>query len=153
MADTPNRAGQDRAALIRSQHRFYEAVERGDLDAMAELWKPGEDTVCVHPGFGQLRGTATILRSFALLMAQASYVQYVLTDEVVDLHGDTAVLGCTENMMVADQDEPAHGFDSARAVSTSVYLRVGGEWRMVVHHASGLRAEWRPWEEVPTDEG
>jgi len=139
----------DEAALIAAHRRFYDAVERGDLDAMTELWKPGEDTVCVHPGFGQLRGTATILRSFALLMAQASYVQYVLTDEVVDLHGDTAVLGCTENIMVAGHDEPAQGFDSARAVATSVFVRVQGGWRIIVHHASVLGEEWRPWEEVP----
>jgi ketosteroid isomerase-like protein len=140
----------DRAALVAARRRFYDAVERGDLDAMAQLWKPGEDTVCVHPGFGQLRGTATILRSFALLMAQASYVQYVLTEEVVDLHGDTAVLGCTENMMVAGHDEPVQGFDSWRAVATSVFVRTEGAWRLVVHHASVLGEEWRPWEEVRT---
>lgn len=140
---------QDTAVLVAAQRRFYDAVERGDLDAMAELWKPGDDTVCVHPGFGQLRGTPTIVRSFALLMAQASYVQYVLTDEVVHLHGDTAVLGCTENVMLAGHDEPGHGFDSSRAVATSVFVRAAGTWRMIVHHASVLGAEWRPWEEVP----
>ncbi len=138
----------DRAALVAANRRFYDAIERGDLDAMAAVWKPGKDVVCVHPGFGQLRGAATILRSFALLMAQASYVQYVLTEEVVDLHGDTAVLGCTENMMVAAHDEPAHGFDSSRAVATSVFVRIAGTWRMIVHHASVLGEEWRPWEEV-----
>lgn len=148
MADPAADPRDDRAVLLAAHRCFYDALEDGDLDAVAELWKPGEDTVCVHPGFGQLRGTATILRSFALLMAQASYVQYVLTDEVVDLHGDTAVLGCTENIMVAEHDEPAHGFDSSRAVATSVFLRVQGTWRMVVHHASALGEEWRPWEEV-----
>ena len=111
---------------------------------MTALWLPGEATLCVHPGFGPVRGTATILRSWALVMAQASYVQYVLTDEVVDVHGDTAVVSCIENVLSAGRRTPKESFDGGRGVATHVLQRAGdGEWLLVARHASPLADTWR----------
>lgn len=134
----------DRSAVQAATRRFYAAVEAGDLDEMTALWQPGEATLCVHPGFGALRGTPTVLRSWALVMAQASYVQYVLTDEVVDVHGDLAVVSCTENVLSAGRGTPRESFDGARGVATHVLRRSGdGEWLLVARHASPLADTWR----------
>ena len=134
----------DRSAVQAATRRFYAAVEAGDLDEMTALWLPGEATLCVHPGFGPVRGTATILRSWALVMAQASYVQYVLTDEVVDVHGDTAVVSCIENVLSAGRRTPKESFDGGRGVATHVLQRAGGgEWLLVARHASPLADTWR----------
>lgn len=144
MADA-GRLDADREAVLAVHRRFYAAVESADLDELTAVWQPGPDAVCVHPGFGQLRGSTTILRSFALVMAQASYVQHVLTDEVVQLHGDSAVVSCTENVLSAAAGAPAESFDGGRVVATHVLLRTAdGAWRMVARHASPLGVEWRP---------
>jgi ketosteroid isomerase-like protein len=139
-----DRRERDLAAVHAAHRRFYTAVETADLDEMTALWQPGEHTVCVHPGFGQLRGTTTILRSWALVMAQASYLQYVLTDEVVDLHGDAAVVSCTENTLSAAHGAPVESFDGGRAVATHLLVRgVDEQWRLVARHASPVAAPWR----------
>jgi ketosteroid isomerase-like protein len=142
-------ADEDRADVQAATRRFYAAVESGDLDEMTALWQPGAGTVCVHPGFGPVRGTAKVLRSWALVMAQASYVQYVLTDETVELHGDTAVVSCTENVLSAGRGTPVESFDGGRAVATHVLRRSdGGRWLLVARHASPLADSWRTVEET-----
>lgn len=134
----------DRSAVQAATRRFYAAVESGDLDEMAALWQPGDATLCVHPGFGPVRGTPTVLRSWALVMAQASYVHYVLTDEVVEVHGDTAVVSCTENVLSAGPGTPRESFDGGRGVATHVLRRTGdGGWLLVARHASPLADTWR----------
>jgi ketosteroid isomerase-like protein len=108
-------ADDDVAAVHDITRRFYAAVESGDLDEMTALWRPGQATLCIHPGFGPVRGTATVLRSWALVMAQASYVQYVLTDESVEVYGDTAIASCIENVLSAGRETPVESFDGGVA--------------------------------------
>jgi len=35
---------------------FYEALERGDLDAMMEVWAEDDEVSCIHPGGPRLTG-------------------------------------------------------------------------------------------------
>ena len=39
---------------------FYDAIERGDLDLLMQIWAEDEEIVCVHPGGPRLTGYATI---------------------------------------------------------------------------------------------
>ena len=39
---------------------FYDALERGDLEAMMAIWAEDEEIVCVHPGGTRLSGYADI---------------------------------------------------------------------------------------------
>ena len=43
---------------------FYEAFEKGDLEAMMSVWADDDDIVCVHPGGQRLAGAEQI-RSMA----------------------------------------------------------------------------------------
>jgi len=141
-------ADDDRAAVADATRRFHAAVESGDLDELTSLWQPGAGTVCVHPGFGHVRGTPAILRSWALVMAQASYVQYVITDEVIDVAGDTAIVSCTENVLSAGRGTPVQSFDGARVVATHLLRRGdGGQWLLVARHGSPLADSWRTLED------
>jgi ketosteroid isomerase-like protein len=136
-------ADDDVAAVHDITRRFYAAVESGDLDEMTALWQPGQATLCIHPGFGPVRGTATVLRSWALVMAQASYVQYVLTDESVEVYGDTAIASCIENVLSAGRETPVESFDGGRTVATFVLRRpTAGQWQLVARHASPLADNW-----------
>lgn len=138
----------DRADVQAATRDFYAAVESGDLDALVALWLPGSSTVCIHQGFGPVRGTMRILRSWALVMAQATYVHYVLTDEVVEMYGDTAVVTCTENVLSAGRTTPVESFDGGRAIATHVLKRAPQRrWLLVARHASPLADSWRTAEE------
>jgi ketosteroid isomerase-like protein len=75
-------------------------------------------------------------------------VQYVLTDEVVQLHGDTAVAGCTENVLSVGRRTPVQEFDGGRAAATHVLARSDeGGWLLVARHASYLADTWQTTEE------
>jgi uncharacterized protein (TIGR02246 family) len=115
---------------------YYHAFETGDLDAMSALWLDAPDTACVHPGSLPVRGTGAINRSWALIMANTPYIQFILTDTEVSVHGDAASVTCTENVLTSDAHDADEGFTGTRAVATNVFVRTEQGWRLWIHHAS-----------------
>jgi ketosteroid isomerase-like protein len=111
---------------------FYAAIEIGDLDQLEALWDAADDLVCVHPGAGLLTGRSRVLRSWAAILANVDYIQFVLSDVVVRVSGDTAVVTCTENVLTGD-GTALHG---GSAIATNVFRRRDDRWRLWVHHTS-----------------
>ncbi len=127
-------------AVLSVNSGFYAAFESGDLDAMIDLWVPDGHAVCIHPGWAPVVGASAVRRSWAVIMANTPYIQFILTDVDVTVVGDVASVTCTENVLSADEDTPVEGFAGGKAVSTNVFRRTpsGGEdaWRLWIHHAS-----------------
>ncbi|WP_345116570.1 nuclear transport factor 2 family protein, partial [Streptomyces drozdowiczii] len=125
-------------AVEAANSRFYSAFETGDLDLMHTVWADGdyaEGVTCVHPGWPMLRGRDEVLRSWALIMANTPYIQFVLTEVRTELRGGFAFLTCEENILTAD--DTADGFlAGGSVVSTKVFVKEEGEWRLWVHHGS-----------------
>jgi ketosteroid isomerase-like protein len=126
-----------------SIHRaFYDAVETGDVDLMASLWVDDPDTLCVHPGAPTLRGTAAVLRSWTVLMANVGYIQFFLTDIEVTAFPpgadvpDTVLVSCTENILSGDGLASDEEFTGGKAVCTSILVRAAGGWKLWSRHAS-----------------
>ncbi|MGH3354507.1 MAG: nuclear transport factor 2 family protein [Nocardioidaceae bacterium] len=145
MAD-PTAAEQ---AVLGANSVFYSAFESGDLDAMSDLWVPEGHAVCIHPGWSPVVGAAAVRRSWAVIMANTPYIQFILTDVDVTVVGDVASVTCTENVLSADEDTPTEGFAGGKAVTTNVFRRTpdtgppspgegrpDGGWRLWIHHAS-----------------
>ncbi len=126
---------------------FYAAFEVGDLDRMAQVWAQDEDVggfvVCVHPGGPMVRGRGAVLRSWALIMANTLYIQFVLTDILTQVSGDIAVLTCAENIITASEDDVAGFAAGGNVATTNAFVRTGDGWRLWLHHGSPvmLRAE------------
>lgn len=137
------------AELVAANEAFYTAVERGDLDALTDVWLSGADAddsggvLCVHPGWPVLRGRATVLRSYALILANTEYIQFFLTDVTVDLLGaDVAVVSCTENILTSeDGSESPAPLIGGKAVATNLFRRTATGWRLASHHASPVMTE------------
>lgn len=118
---------------------FYAAFEAGDFDRMSAVWADGPyagGVSCVHPGWTMLRGREEVLRSWALIMANTTYIQFVLTDIETDVYGDHAVVTCKENVLTADEDTEAGFLAGGSIVATNLFVRTGGEWRLLLHHGS-----------------
>ena len=106
------------------------------------VWLDGphaDEVVCVHPGWPPLRGRATVLRSWSMIMANTPYIQFVLTDVDVNVAGDVAVVTCAENILTG----------MPRCRSRSRPGRPGspaaGWWRPTSSsHADGLAAVGAP---------
>ncbi|MGI5339283.1 nuclear transport factor 2 family protein [Streptomyces sp. CA-181903] len=140
---------------------LYEAVERGDTEAMRRMWldDPGTEVSCVHPGWPVLRGRGEVLRSYALIMASTDYIQFFLTDVEVAVAGDTALVTCTENILSgapAESEGELGPLVGQLVVATNVFRRVGSEWKVWSHHGSPVLAgredeEYGEREEGPED--
>jgi ketosteroid isomerase-like protein len=118
---------------------LYDALERGDLEAMAERWLDGRISV-VHPGWPVLTGRTEVLRSYALIMASTEYIQFFLTDVEIAVLGDTALVTCTENILSggpAEDDGSAGPLIGGLVVATNVFRRAeDGSWKVWSHHGS-----------------
>ena len=141
-------------------HRlFYDAVESGDVDLMETLWAESAHTTCVHPGAAPVRGTASVLRTWTMLMANVGYIQFFLTDIDVmtfppgsdDPH--TAYITCTENILSGAGMSSAESFAGGKAIASTMLVRDpsassarGAQWKIWMRHAS-------PVIEMPNDEG
>ena len=127
-------------AVERLNAEFYAAFENGDLDQMGMVWgddgEAGGAVVCVHPGGPMIRGRAAVLRSWALMMANTSYIQFVLTDVQTRVFGETAVLTCAENILTASDDDSAGFAAGGRVATTNAFVRTADGWRMWLHHGS-----------------
>ncbi|GAA0550357.1 MULTISPECIES: nuclear transport factor 2 family protein [Actinomadura] len=129
----------NRADVDEVHAEFYAAFEAGDFDRMSDVWADGpyaDGVSCVHPGWTMLRGREEVLRSWALIMANTTYIQFVLTDVETDVYGDHAVVTCKENVLTADEDTEAGFLAGGSIVATNVFVRSEGEWRLLLHHGS-----------------
>ena len=126
------------AEIEKLNEEFYSSIESGDLDKMTELWaedQPGRVAMCVHPGWPMLTGRGEVLRSWALIMANTPYIQFVLTDVRTTVLGDVAVVTCAENILTAADSEDAT-FAAGRVVATNTFVRTPAGWWLWFHHGS-----------------
>ena len=125
------------ASAEAAEAAFYEALQRGDVDALMRLWSDDDDPVCVHPGGPRLVGVAAIRHGFEQLLADGAL--QVFPERVVR----TVALGCAvhnvvERVQLADADD---GQRYALVLATNVYLKGPDGWRLVLHHASPATAQ------------
>ena len=126
----------DVEAVLAANASFYAAFERGDFDAMQQLWASDDGIVCVHPASTPIRGRRDVMRSWMVLMANAAYIQFFLTDVEAAVVDDLATVTCTENVLSAAPGTPVGVFAGGSAAATNVFRRSDGDWRLWVHHAS-----------------
>jgi ketosteroid isomerase-like protein len=131
----------DDDAVVAANEAFYAAVESGDIDALRAVWTTGPDAVCVHPGAEPIHGTAPVMRSWSLIMANTEYIQFFLTDVDVTVTGDVAAVTCTENILTADQGAAAGAFAGGKAQALNVFTRSTDGWRLWIHQAAPVGSE------------
>jgi hypothetical protein len=145
----------DLAALEAANTGLYAAVESGDFDAMTALWvggAAGDSAVCVHPGWPAVLGRGPILRSWALIMANTTYIQFFLTDVESRVVDDIGVVSCQENILTGlgeQTGEGADGLSGGRVVATNVFRRAPSGWQLWMHHASPVLAALSGDDEAP----
>jgi len=127
-------------AVVAANAELYAAFEEGDVDRMEAIWDVAEDVCCVHPGWPLLRGRSRVLRSWSVIMANTNYIQFFLTGVHAVVDDDVAVVTCEENILTAVADPDGTLSQSAKVVSTNVFRRRDGDWRLWLHHGSPVLA-------------
>jgi uncharacterized protein (TIGR02246 family) len=112
--------------------QFYEALQRGDLEALMALWADDDEVVCVHPGGGgRLVGQAAIRASFEAIFANGGIPatpQHVHRLQ----HLGAALHHLVERIEVITPE----GRQTGWVVATNVFVKTAQGWRIAAHHAS-----------------
>jgi hypothetical protein len=116
--------------VLAANQRFYDAHEQRDLEAMRQVWDHSDDVVCVHPGWPILRTWPVVQDSWRRILAGPGRNQFILTNITATGGDDVVWVTLDENLM---QDAA-----TGTVAATNVFVRRGGQWRLVLHHGSAV---------------
>lgn len=114
-----------------AEEAFYEAIGRGDLDALMNVWADDEEIVCIHPSGQRLTGPTAIRDSWRAIFANNPRLTVRVVTSVrwksvmLDVHS------VVETLYLAGEPT-AHG----PLLSTNVFQRGADGWRLLSHHTS-----------------
>lgn len=117
------------------EEAFYDAMQRGDLDAMMALWADDEDVLCVHPGSDRFVGLAAVRESWARIFRHG-HVEIRRTDVQSHTGAVLAVHNVVEQTLATDPRSAAGGVQIVECIATNVYVKQAGGWRMMLHHSA-----------------
>ena len=145
---TPNKPKT--AALMATpqdiEAQFYEALQRGDIEALMAVWSDDEDIVCVHPGGPRIVGAAAIRATFDSIFANGPISVHPEKLRTVNT-GHCAVHNLMERVDISTDEGP----NTAWVIATNVYIKTDQGWRLVAHHASpGSPRELQEVTEAPS---
>ena len=118
----------DERAVLAANAAFYEAFSERDLVSMEELWSESRAVACVHPGWTGVVGREAVLASWRSILEAPSAPVVVCAREQVFVVGEVAFVLCVESIQ------------GGNLLATNVFVREGGRWRMVHHHAGPIAA-------------
>jgi ketosteroid isomerase-like protein len=121
-------------AVEEANERFYRALEDSDLGEMSEVWLHEDWVKCVHPGWDLIIGWSEVRESWDRIFTNATGMRVSTSDVQIRVEGDFALVSCYEILALFLDSTSAPV--SARTTATNLFKRVGGEWRMIHHHAS-----------------
>lgn len=110
---------------------FYEAFERGDVNAMMSVWAEDEEVVCVHPGAARLTGYELVRKSYAEMFQGRERLRVHLSNQVYMQGMLIAVHSVHEHILINGEPKARPPF-----MATNVYMRTSDGWRVLMHHAS-----------------
>lgn len=117
-------------AVSAANRAYYDAFERRDIDAMSDVWEHADRVLCTHPGWVTLRGWAAVGGSFVALFGNDQTLQFLLTDEHVEVLDRVAWVSIDENIL------GGQGGAMVSALNVFVDLSGNGEWKLVCHQAT-----------------
>ncbi|HLA34993.1 MAG TPA: nuclear transport factor 2 family protein [Rhodocyclaceae bacterium] len=112
---------------------FYQALERGDIDAMMSVWAEDEEVVCVLLGGSRLVGHALIREAWQHIFKHGGrFMVRVLEQTLVSTPFATVSSVLEQISSVEDSNL------RAPIAATNVIVRGPQGWRLVAHHASAV---------------
>lgn len=111
--------------------RFFEALQKGDIDQLMACWADEDEITCIHPGGPRLLGAQAIRASFEALFAQREWRVRVEDARRVQTLG-----GAVHTFVLRLAIDLPDGPRAAHLAATQAYQKSPQGWRLVAHHAS-----------------
>ena len=116
---------------------FYEALRRGDIDALMDCWADEDEIFCIHPGGPRLVGADAIRAAFGRMFGNGG----VIHATPVRVRKVESLASAAHNVLERIEVLTAEGRKLAFILATNVYHKTPQGWRMVAHHASPSSAQ------------
>jgi ketosteroid isomerase-like protein len=113
------------------EEAFYDAMRRGDLQAMMMLWSDDDEVICIHPGGPRLVGLDAVRASWESILSSGGVAIAVAQPRTIA----GAVL-CVHNVIERITVQGQRGPQTIQCVATNVYVKGSRGWRMLLHHAA-----------------
>jgi ketosteroid isomerase-like protein len=113
------------------EEAFYDAMRRGDLQAMMALWSDDDEVICIHPGGPRLVGLDAVRASWDSILSSGAVAISVAQTKTIG----GAVL-CVHNVIERISVQAQRGPQTIQCVATNVYVKGPRGWRMLLHHAA-----------------
>lgn len=115
---------------------FYEAIERGDLEAMMALWAEDDEIACITPNGPRMTGYAAVREAWRRTFDGHRHLQIRATRQGTIQNPFTAIHHLIEEIVVDDQGQ------TVTILVTNIFVRNPLGWRLAVHHASVAPADY-----------
>jgi ketosteroid isomerase-like protein len=118
----------DEEELLAANMAFYTAFNTKDIRLMEGTWADHPAVACVHPGWMMLTGREPVLASWRAILGNDSQGRILPGAATAHVIGDCGIVYCRELA------------GGAGIVTTNIFVRQDGRWRLLQHHASGVYA-------------
>ncbi|HLT26983.1 MAG TPA: nuclear transport factor 2 family protein [Zeimonas sp.] len=117
------------------EEAFYDAMQRGDLEAMMALWADDEDVLCIHPGSDRFIGLSAVRASWERIFRHG-HVEIRRTDVQAHTGAVLAIHNVIEQTLALDPHGVGSGLQIVECIATNVYVKQADGWRIMLHHAA-----------------
>ena len=117
-----------------AERAFYDAFNRGSVEAMREVWLDDDSTVCIHPQSRPLTGGDAVHGSWEQILQGPGQL------------GHELLTRCQGPMLAVHTgiESAATGDEIVELAVTNVFQLTQLGWRMLAHHASAAPAAAAP---------
>ena len=130
--------------VAKANESFYRAFESLDIKRMEAVWDRNDAIQCGHPGWRILRGWQAVMESWRAIFENTPQIRFLLTDVTIEVRGALAWVTLSENLNSSVEGQNV----SATILTTNIFEKGAGGWRMIHHHGSTI-AQPPPDEETP----
>jgi ketosteroid isomerase-like protein len=116
---------------------FYDALQRGDLEAFMSVWAEDEEIVCILPGGPRLAGYASVRETWRRIFETERRFSITISQPII-LQG---MLVSVHNLHEQINLKSREAGQTTPVLATNVYIRGALGWRLLVHHASSTLHE------------
>jgi ketosteroid isomerase-like protein len=120
--------------VAKANESFYRAFETLKIEAMEKVWAKDVEIQCGHPGWRILRGWGPIMESWKRIFENTPSMRFTLTDLKIEVRGELAWVTLYENLSSAIEGQTF----SAAILTTNMFQKTVGGWRMILHHGSSV---------------